>query len=180
MSIAGTEANSSRPCIARRESSFLFTLRNIASPFRGAEPSGETPTGVEDDPFDNAVTESISVGSVPVHVPRLTDPIAPCTGFAMEAEVVKHASRFAEFRKAQRKSCPEKVSRADESEGGLFFASRTRGRSPQVRKEKSFHRVQFVIACHDSYQWVLQTRSTRHRKNPSSTISRWTYLMSAS
>jgi hypothetical protein len=143
MSTAGTETDSSRPCIARRESSFLFTLRNIASPFRDAEPSGETPTGVEDDPFEKALTENISVGSVPVHVPRLTDPIAPCTGFAMEAEVVKHASRFAEFRKAQRKACPEKVSRADESEGGLFFASRTRGRSPQVRKVKGFHRVQF-------------------------------------
>jgi hypothetical protein len=143
MSTAGTETDSSRPCIARRESSFLFTLRNIASPFRDAEPSGETPTGVEDDPFEKALTENISVGSVPVHVPRLTDPIAPCTGFAMEAEVVKHASRFAEFRKAQRKTCPEKVSRADECEGGLFFASRTRGRSPQVRKVKSFHRVQF-------------------------------------
>ena len=76
--------------------------------------------------------ESISVGSVPMRMPRQTDPIALCTGFSMEAEVVKHASKFAEFRKAQRKAFPERESKAEESGGGLFFASRTRVRSPAV------------------------------------------------
>jgi hypothetical protein len=78
--------------------------------------------------------ESISVGLVPMHMPRLTDPIALCTGFSMQAEVVKHANKFAEFRKARRKACPERESKAEESGGGLFFASRTLGRSPAVCK----------------------------------------------
>ena len=78
--------------------------------------------------------ESISVGSVAMRMPRLTDPIALCTGFSMQAEVVKHASKFTEFRKAQRKAFPERESKADGSGGGLFFASRTRGRSPAVCK----------------------------------------------
>jgi hypothetical protein len=78
--------------------------------------------------------ESISVGSVPLRMPRQTDPIALCTGFSMKAEVVRHAGKFAEFRKAQRKAFPERESKAEESGGGLFFASRTRGRSPVVCK----------------------------------------------
>ena len=82
--------------------------------------------------------ERISVGLVPVHTPRLTDPIAPCTGFAMQAEVVKGPNRFNEFRKAQRKAVPERENRIEEPEGGLFFASRIRGRSPSVRKAFPF------------------------------------------
>ena len=81
--------------------------------------------------------ERISVGLVPVHVPRLTEPIAPCMGFAMQAEVVKGSNKFREFRKAQRKALPERENRIEEPEGGLFFASRIRGRSPSVRE--AFH-----------------------------------------
>ncbi|KAI0253940.1 hypothetical protein BJV78DRAFT_1351505 [Lactifluus subvellereus] len=131
--------DSSRPGAARRRSSFLSALRNVGNPFRSAEPSGGTPSGVDDNPFESVVTENISVGYVPVRLPRLTDPIAPCTGFAMQAEVVKHASRFTELRKAQRKTSPEKASKADESEGGLFFASRRRGRSPQLGPSTEEH-----------------------------------------
>ena len=52
--------------------------------------------------------ERISVGLVPVHIPRLTDPIAPCMGFVMQAEVVKGPSKFDAYRKAQRKAAPER------------------------------------------------------------------------
>lgn len=121
----------------RRESSLPSKLCGSSSPFRGVEPSDcDTPAWVDDDPFESVVVESISVGSVPVHTPHLTDPIAPFTGFAMQAEVVKSTSKFAEFRKAQKKTFPDKVSKAEESGGGLFFASRERGRNPQVRKSK--------------------------------------------
>ncbi|KAI0303419.1 hypothetical protein B0F90DRAFT_1369571 [Multifurca ochricompacta] len=130
---------STRPRPVRRESSSFSALRNISSPFRGEEPSGETPTSIGNDPFERVETESISVGLVPVHIPRLTDPIAPCTGFAMQAEVVKHASRFTEFRKAQQKTFSENTSKAAESEGGLFFASRKRGRSPQLNVSNGEH-----------------------------------------
>jgi hypothetical protein len=98
------------------------------------EPSGKTPKYVKDDPFESAAMERINVGLVPLHTPRLTDPIALCTGFSMQAEVVKHASKFAEFRKAQRKALPERESKVEEPEGGLFFASRTLGQSPAVCK----------------------------------------------
>ena len=116
----------------RRESSLPSMLRSSGSPFRGVELSGDTPTWVDDDPFESGVVESISVGSVPVHTPQVTDPIAPFTGFAMQAEVVK--SKYTEFRKAQQKTFLDRVCKAEESEGGLFFASRERGRNPQVRK----------------------------------------------
>lgn len=76
--------------------------------------------------------ENINVGLVPLHMPRLTDPIALCTGFSMQAEVVKHTSKFAEFRKARRKGFPERESQAEEPGGGLFFASRTLGGIPTV------------------------------------------------
>jgi len=122
----------STPPPAHRESTSLFASDSTNGPFRFVEPSGETPTFVEDDPFESIVMESISVGLVPMHMPRLTDPIALCTGFSMQAEVVKHASKFAEFRKAQRKALPERESKAEEPGGGLFFASRTLGRSPAV------------------------------------------------
>jgi hypothetical protein len=102
------------------------------------QPSGETPTHVNDDPFEGADTERISVGLVPVRMPRVTEPIAPFIGFAMQAEVVKGTSKFGDFRKAQRKALPEKESRVEEPEGGLFFASRIRGRSPPVRKHIFF------------------------------------------
>ncbi len=82
--------------------------------------------------------ERISVGLVPVHIPRLTDPIAPCMGFVMQAEVVKGPSKFDAYRKAQRKAAPEREDRIEEPEGGLFFASRIRGRSPSVRKAFPF------------------------------------------
>lgn len=98
------------------------------------EPSGETPKDDKGDPYGTAVMENINVGLVPLHIPRLTDPIALCTGFSMQAEVVKHTSKFAEFRKAQRKAFPERESKAEEPGGGLFFASRTLGRSPAVCK----------------------------------------------
>ena len=98
------------------------------------EPSGETPNHVEDNPFEPAAMESINVGLVPLHMPRLTDPIALCIGFHMQAEVVKHESKFAEFRKAQRKAFPERESKAEEPGGGLFFASRMLPRSPAVCK----------------------------------------------
>ncbi|KAF8478995.1 hypothetical protein DFH94DRAFT_746916 [Russula ochroleuca] len=114
----------------------LFASDSTNGPFRFVEPSGKTPTHVEDDPFDSVVMESISVGLVPMHMPRLTDPIALCTGFSMQAEVVKHASKFAEFRKARRKAYPERESKAEESEGGLFFASRMLGRSPALNTSK--------------------------------------------
>jgi hypothetical protein len=119
----------------RRESSLSSELRSASSsPFRGVEPSGDTPAWVDNDPFDDVVVESISVGSVPVHTPHLTDPIAPFAGFSMQAEVVKSASKYPDFRKAQRRTLFDKGSKAEESEGGLFFASRERGRASQVRE----------------------------------------------
>ncbi len=103
------------------------------------EPSGETPKYVKDDPVvENVVMESINVGLVPLHTPRLTDPIALCTGFSMQAEVVKHTSKFAEFRKAQRKAFPDREGKAEEPGGGLFFASRMLGRSPVVCVRQHF------------------------------------------
>ncbi|KAH9014965.1 hypothetical protein EDB85DRAFT_2157085 [Lactarius pseudohatsudake] len=130
-SVAG-DGDSYGPGAVRREFSLPSTLRGPSSPFRG-ELSGETPAWVDDDPFEDVVVESISVGSVAVHTPHLTDPIAPFTGFAMRAEVVKSTSKYTEFRKAQKKTFLDKVSKAaEESEGGLFFASRERGRNPQL------------------------------------------------
>jgi hypothetical protein len=109
-------------------------LRSSGSPFRGVELSGDTPAWVDDNPFEGGVVESISVGSVAVYTPQLTDPIAPFTGFSMQAEVFKTTSKYTEFRKAQQKTFLDKVCKAEESEGGLFFASRERGRNPQVRE----------------------------------------------
>ncbi|KAH9001706.1 hypothetical protein EDB92DRAFT_92942 [Lactarius akahatsu] len=130
-SVAG-DSDSYGPGAVRRENSLPSMLRGPSSPFRG-ELSGETPAWVDDDPFEDVVVESISVGSVPVHIPHLTDPIAPFTGFAMRAEVVKSTSKYTEFRKAQKKTFLDRVSKgAEESEGGLFFASRERGRNPQL------------------------------------------------
>ncbi|KAH9171521.1 hypothetical protein EDB89DRAFT_1971678 [Lactarius sanguifluus] len=126
------DGDSYGPGAVRRETSLPSMLRGPSSPFRG-ELSGETPAWVDDGPFENVVVESISVGSVPVHTPHLTDPIAPFTGFAMRAEVVKSTSKYTEFRKAQKKTFLDKVSKAtEESEGGLFFASRERGRNSQL------------------------------------------------
>ncbi|KAH9028133.1 hypothetical protein EDB85DRAFT_1892698 [Lactarius pseudohatsudake] len=127
------DGDSYGPGAVRREISLPSSmLRGPSSPFRG-ELSGETPAWVDDDPFEDVVVESISVGSVAVHTPHLTDPIAPFTGFAMRAEVVKSTSKYTEFRKAQKKTFLDKVSKAaEESEGGLFFASRERGRNPQL------------------------------------------------
>ncbi|KAH9028164.1 hypothetical protein EDB84DRAFT_1677354 [Lactarius hengduanensis] len=126
------DGDSYGPGAVRREISLPSTLRGPSSPFRG-ELSGETPAWVDDDPFEDVVVESIGVGSVAVHTPHLTDPIAPFTGFAMRAEVVKSTSKYTEFRKAQKKTFLDKVSKAaEESEGGLFFASRERGRNPQL------------------------------------------------
>ena len=132
MSLPLTSNERSTPPAARSESASLFASDCANGPFRYVEPSGETPNDVKDDPFETTVMESINVGFVPLHVPRLTDPIALCTGFSMQAEVVKHASKFAEFRKTQRKAFPERESKAEEPGGGLFFASRTLGRSPAV------------------------------------------------
>ena len=112
------------------------------------EPSGETPNCVKDDPFETAVIENINVGLVPLHMPRLTDPIALCTGFSMRAEVVKHTSKFAEFRKAQKKAFPERESKAEEPGGGLFFASRTLGGNPAVCKAALSSEI--LIICHSS------------------------------
>ncbi|KAH9998974.1 hypothetical protein BJV77DRAFT_650689 [Russula vinacea] len=106
------------PCTPPPARTSLFASDSTNSPFRFVEPSGETPTQVEDNPFDSIVMESISVGLVPMHMPRLTDPIALCTGFSMQAEVVKHANKFAEFRKARRKACPERESKLKNQEGG--------------------------------------------------------------
>jgi hypothetical protein len=129
------DGDPSTPRQVRGEWTSLFASRSIDGPFRSTQPSGETPTHAVDDPFEleGAAMERISVGTVPVHMPRLTDPIAPCIGFAMQAEVVKGTSKFSEFRKAQRKALSERESRFEETEGGLFFASRIRGRSPPVR-----------------------------------------------
>ena len=82
--------------------------------------------------------ESISIGFVPVYRPYVTEPIAPCTGFAMQAEIVQHTSKFAEFRKAQRQALPQRERKAKESKGGVFFASRERGSSPSVREAGRF------------------------------------------
>jgi hypothetical protein len=130
--VAVTEPSTPPP--ARRESTSLFASDSTNGPFRSVEPSGETPTFVADDPFESIVMESISVGLVPKHMPRLTDPIALCTGFSLQAEVVKHASKFTEFRKARRRAFPERESKAEEPGDGLFFASRTLGRSLAVCK----------------------------------------------
>jgi hypothetical protein len=116
-----------------RESPFLFASQSGHGPFRSTEPSGDTPPYVEDDPFESAFMESISVGFVPVYMPRVTEPVAPCTGFAMQAEIVQRTNKFAEFRKAQRKTLAERERKAEGSEGGVFFASRERGSSPSVR-----------------------------------------------
>ena len=158
----------STPHRARRESASLFASQSVDGPFRSAQPSGDTPTHTSDDPFEDADTERIRVGFVPVRIPRLTDPIAPCMGFAMQAEVVKGTSKFREFRKAQRKVLPERESRIDEPEGGLFFASRIRGRSPPVRKAFFFFSscgyltIPYVIAveCFEgevSFGWSATT-----------------------
>ena len=128
----------STPRRARCEITSLFASHSVDGPFRSPQPSGETPSRPDYDPFEGAIMERISVGLVPVHIPRLTDPIAPCTGFAMQAEVVKGPNKFNEFRKAQRKALPERENRIEEPEGGLFFASRIRGRSPSVRKAFPF------------------------------------------
>ncbi|KAH9053875.1 hypothetical protein EDB87DRAFT_1689788 [Lactarius vividus] len=126
------DGDSYGPGAVRRENSPPSTLRSPSSPFR-AELSDETPAWADDDPFEDVVVESISVGSVSVHTPHLTDPIAPFTGFAMRAEVVKSTSKYTEFRKSQKKTFLDKMSKAaEESEGGLFFASRERGRNPQL------------------------------------------------
>ena len=109
------------------------------------EPSGETPRHVKDDPFEIAVMESINVSLVPLHMPRLTDPIALCMGFSMQAEVIKHASKFAEFQKAQRKAFPGRESKWEEPGGGLFFASRTLGRSPAVQYVRPHFLVRFCL-----------------------------------
>ncbi|KAI9434008.1 hypothetical protein H4582DRAFT_1983973 [Lactarius indigo] len=131
-STTASVAGDSDSCAVRRKSSLPSMRRGPSSPFRG-ELSGETPAWVDDDSFEDVVVESISVGSVAVHTPHLTDPIAPFTGFAMRAEIVKSTSMYTEFRKAQRKTFLDKVSKAaEESEGGLFFASRERGRNPQL------------------------------------------------
>lgn len=119
------------------------------------EPSGETPKHAKDDPFEVAIVENINVGSVPLHMPRLTDPIALCTGFSMQAEVVKHASKFAEFRKAQRKVFPERESKAEEPGGGLFFASRTLGGSPAVCKTALSSEVLTIRRVDECFERVL-------------------------
>jgi hypothetical protein len=129
------------PPPARSESASLFASDSANGPFRYVEPSGDTPKHVEDNPFETAVMESINVGLVPLHIPRLTDPIALCTGFSMQAEVVKHTNKFAEFRKAQRKAFLERESKAEEPGGGLFFASRSLCRSPEVCKAALFSEI---------------------------------------
>lgn len=144
----------STPRRARREITSLFASHSVDGPFRSPQPSGETPSRPDYDPFEGAIMERISVGLVPVHIPRLTDPIAPCTGFAMQAEVVKGPNKFNEFRKAQRaqrKTVPERENRIEEPEGGLFFASRIRGRSPSVREAFPLsRRVSDYTASHGS------------------------------
>ncbi|KAI0262923.1 hypothetical protein BC834DRAFT_889666 [Gloeopeniophorella convolvens] len=123
-----------RPNVMHRESSFLLASRNIGNPFQNAEPSGSTPTHVEDNPFERAVMENIVVGTVPVHTPRLTDPIAPCIGFAMQAEIVKKTSKFSEFRKAQRGVSNGRQKKVDVPGGTPFFASRERDRSQEIHR----------------------------------------------
>jgi hypothetical protein len=145
------------PPPARSESTSLFASDSANGPFRYVEPSGETPKHVKDDPFETAVMESINVGSVTLHMPRLTDPIALCTGFSMKAEVVKHTSKFAKFRKAQRRAFPERESKAEEPGGGLFFASRTLGRSPAVCKATLSSEV--LTVRHTGRSWMLRKRS---------------------
>ncbi|KAF8270360.1 hypothetical protein EI94DRAFT_1798242 [Lactarius quietus] len=128
-----SDSGSYGPSAVRRDSLLSSELHSpSSSPFRGVKPTGDTPAWVDDDPFEDVVVESISVGSVPVHTPHLTDPIAPFAGFAMQAEVVKNASKYTEFRKAQKRTFLDKGSKAEESEGGLFFASRERGRTSQL------------------------------------------------
>jgi hypothetical protein len=135
--IAG-EGDPSTPRRARREVASLFASNSVDGPFRSPQSSGETPSRPDYDPFEGAIMERISVGLVPVHIPRLTDPIAPCMGFAMQAEVVKGPNKFNAYRKAQRKAATERENRIEEPEGGLFFASRIRGRSPSVREACPF------------------------------------------
>jgi len=159
-------------------------LRSHGSPFRVVEPSGDIPAWVDDDPFEDVVVESISVGLVLVHTPHLTNPIAPFTGFAMQAEVVKSTGKYTEFRKAQKKTFLDKVSKAtEESEGGLFFASRERGRNSQVRKVRIVQST-FLNTFYVSWTWRSRMMSTSpmsdHHSSPPLTISRWTYRISAS
>ena len=145
----------------RRERSLPSMLRSSGSPFRGVELSGDTPAWVDDNPFETGIVESISVGSVPVHTPQLTDPIAPFMGFAMQAEVVKSTSKYTEFRKAQKRTFLDKACKAEESEGGLFFASRERGRNPQVRKVGIVWSTFFVFVLNAFY--VSRTSRIRMR-----------------
>lgn len=169
----------------RRESSVSFESRShSSSPFRGEEPSGDTPGWVDDDPFEGVVVESISVGSVPVHTPQLTDPIAPFAGFSMQAEVVKSTSKYTEFRKAQRKTFLDKGSKAEEAEGGLFFASRERGRTLQVRIV-GIIRLLFLLNVF-YVSWTSRVKSNSlspmrvHHSSLLLTTSRWKYRISAS
>lgn len=97
--VAGEE-NPSTPRRACREVASLFASHSVDGPFRSPQASGETPSCPDYDPFEGAIMERISVGLVPVHIPRLTDPVAPCTGFAMQAEVVKGPNKFNAYRKA--------------------------------------------------------------------------------
>ena len=133
ISIIG-DSGSYGPCDTRRESS--LRLSNPSSPLRGAAPSSNTLSWVDGGPFEGGIVESISVGSVSVHIPQLTYPIAPVTGFAMQAEVVKSQSKFTEFRRTQRRAIPGKMTKIDDSEGGPFFASRERGPNPPVREAR--------------------------------------------
>lgn len=115
--------------------------------------------------------ERINVGLVPVHIPRLTDPIAPCMGFAMQAEVVKGPNKFNAYRKAQRRAAVERENRIEEPEGGLFFASRIRGRSPSVRKACPFFQWASDYSTSHGSRMPRGRRhgvslTVRHRSNP--------------
>jgi len=134
------EGDPSTPRRARREVASLFASHSVDGPFRSPQSSGETPSRPDYDPLEGAIMERISVGLVPVHMPRLTDPIAPCTGFAMQAEFVKGPNKFNAYRKAQRKAAPERENRVEEPEGGLFFASRIQGRSPSSNASRETSR----------------------------------------
>ncbi|KAI0049665.1 hypothetical protein FA95DRAFT_1556537 [Auriscalpium vulgare] len=127
------ESSHSRPTGGRRRSSLLSAMKSLGSSFRTADHAtieSPRPT-IPENPFDRELlSEEVILGSVNSHIPRVTSPIAPFSGFASQAEVVDNRSRYAERRRAARNSAAEKTRHIEQAEGdGLFFASRSRNAS---------------------------------------------------
>jgi hypothetical protein len=89
--------------------------------------------------------ESISVGSVAVYTPHLTDPIAPFAGFAMQAEVVRSTSKYSEFRKRDERPVSTREARLKSPKEGC--SSHRGGELEPLRYVKSELFGQRFIEC---------------------------------